>query len=279
MPPYSSSLVMVLFLLLIVSLLSPCHGATVCNQDDQGSLLSFSSYLSSPLIWDPSTDCCLREGVDCNETVGGRVTSLSLPFRDLTGTLSPSLANLTSLAHLNLSHNRPHDHLPVEFFSSLSGLQVLDLSYNHLDGELPSVDTSNLIPITIVDLSSNHFDGELNHSNSFLRAAWNLRRLNVSNNSFTSQIPSKVCHISPVSITLLEFSSNDFNGNLTPESWECSKLEIFRAGFNNLSGMIPDDLYKTTSLVHFPLPVNYLSGPISDVVVNLINLQVLCLHL
>ncbi|KAJ6327339.1 hypothetical protein OIU78_014255 [Salix suchowensis] len=251
-PPYSSSLVMVLFLLLIVSLLSPCHGATVCNQDDQGSLLSFSSYLSSPLIWDPSTDCCLWEGVDCNETVGGRVASLSLPFRDLTGTLSPSLANLTSLAHLNLSHNRSHDHLPVEFFSSLSGLQVLDLSYNHLDGELPSVDTSNLIPIMIVDLSSNHFDGELNHSNSFLRAAWNLSRLNVSNNSFTSQIPSKVCHISPVSITLLDFSSNDFNGNLTPESCDVVvnliNLQVLELYSNQFSGKIPRDNGKLSKL-------------------------------
>ncbi|KAG5248826.1 tyrosine-sulfated glycopeptide receptor [Salix suchowensis] len=203
---------MVLFLLLIVSLLSPCHGATVCNQDDQGSILSFSSYLSSPLNWDPSTDCCLREGVDCNETVGGRVT--------------------------------------IEFFSSLSSLQVLDLSYNHLDGELPSVDTSNLIPITI-------------SFNSFLRAAWNLSKLNVSNNSFTSQIPSKVCHISLVSITLLDFSSNNFSGNLTPKLGECSKLEIFHVGFNNLSGMI---LMICTKQHHF------------DVVVNLTNLQVLKLY-
>ncbi|KAL9350514.1 hypothetical protein Peur_057769 [Populus x canadensis] len=277
-PPSSSSLVMVLFLLLIASLLSPCHAATVCNQDDHDALLSFSSYLSSPLNWDRSTDCCLWEGVDCNETADGRVTSISLPFRDLTGTLSPYLANLTSLTHLNLSHNRLHGPLPVGFFSSLSGLQVLDLSYNRLDGELPSVDTNNRIPITIVDLSSNHFDGELSHSNSFLRAAWNLTRLNVSNNSFTGQIPSNVCQISPVSITLLDFSSNDFSGNLTPELGECSKLEIFRAGFNNLSGMIPDDLYKATSLVHFSVPVNYLSGPVSDAVVHLTNLKVLELY-
>ncbi|CAK7356426.1 unnamed protein product [Dovyalis caffra] len=281
-PSSSSSLVMVLSLLLLILLLLPlCHAATVCNQDDHDSLLFFSSNLSSlspPLNWDPSIDCCLWEGVDCDDTADGRVTSLSLPFRDLNGTLSPSLAKLTSLTHLNLSHNRLYGSLPVGFFSSFSSLQVFDLSYNRLVGELPPLDTNNLISIKILDLSSNHFDGELSQSNSFIHAAWNLTRLNVSNNSFTGQIPSNICQISSGSMTLLDFSNNDFSGDLAPGLGECSKLEIFRAGFNNLSGMIPDDLYKATSLLHFSLPVNYLSGQISDAVVNLTSLKVLELY-
>jgi Leucine-rich repeat (LRR) protein len=281
-PSSSSSSVMFLSLLLILILLllPPCHATTVCNQDDHDSLLLFFSCLSysSPLNWGHSTDCCLWEGVDCGGTADGRVTSLYLPFRDLNGTLAPSLANLTSLTHLNLSHNRLYGSLPVRFFSSLRSLQVLDLSYNRLDGEIPSLDTNNLIPIKIVDLSSNHFYGELSQSNSFLQTACNLTRLNVSNNSFAGQIPSNICNISSGSTTLLDFSNNDFSGNLTPGFGECSKLEIFRAGFNNLSGMIPDDLYKATSLVHFSLPVNQLSGQISDAVVNLTSLRVLELY-
>ncbi|KAJ6308702.1 hypothetical protein OIU76_018307 [Salix suchowensis] len=282
--PSSSSSALVMFLsillILILLLLPPCHATTVCNQDDHDSLLFLSYHLSSssPLNWDPSTDCCLWEGVDCDGTADGRVTSLSLPFRDLNGTLAPSLVNLTSLTHLNLSHNRLYGSLPVGFFSSLRSLQVLDLSDNRLDGEIPSLDTNNPIPIKIVDLSSNHFYGELSQSNSFLLTAWNLIRLNVSNNSFAGQIPSSICNISSASMTLLDFSSNDFSGNLAPGFGECSRLEIFRAGFNNLSGMIPDDLYKATSLVHFSLPVNYLTGQISDAVVNLTNLKVLELY-
>ncbi|KAJ6715033.1 LEUCINE-RICH REPEAT RECEPTOR-LIKE PROTEIN KINASE FAMILY PROTEIN-RELATED [Salix viminalis] len=282
--PSSSSSALVMFLsvllILMLLLLPPCHATTACNQDDHDSLLFLSYHLSSssPLNWDPSTDCCLWEGVDCDGTADGRVTSLSLPFRDLNGTLAPSLVNLTGLTHLNLSHNRLYGSLPVGFFSSLRSLQVLDLSDNRLDGEIPSLDTNNPIPIKIVDLSSNHFYGELSQSSSFLLTAWNLSRLNVSNNSFAGQIPSSICNISSASMTLLDFSSNDFSGNLAPGFGECSKLEIFRAGFNNLSGMIPDDLYKATSLVHFSLPVNYLTGQISDAVVNLTNLKVLELY-
>ncbi|KAJ6711822.1 hypothetical protein OIU79_008113 [Salix purpurea] len=240
--PSSSSSALVMFLsillILILLLLPPCHATTVCNQDDHDSLLFLSYHLSSssPLNWDPSTDCCLWEGVDCDGTADGRVTSLSLPFRDLNGTLAPSLVNLTSLTHLNLSHNRLYGSLPVGFFSSLRSLQVLDLSDNRLDDSMSAITASQakFLPASATFLSA--------------------------------------------SMTLLDFSSNDFSGNLAPGFGECSKLEIFRAGFNNLSGMIPDDLYKATSLVHFSLPVNYLTGQISDAVVNLTNLKVLELY-
>ena len=111
-----------------------------CDQIDKLSLLAFSGNIStSPpypsLDWSDSLDCCSWEGITCDGDL--RVTHLLLPSRGLTGFISPSLTNLSSLSQLNLSHNRLSGTLQHHFFSLLNHLLVLDLSYNRLSGELP----------------------------------------------------------------------------------------------------------------------------------------------
>ncbi|KAJ9147895.1 hypothetical protein P3X46_030009 [Hevea brasiliensis] len=267
---------LVLAVILVLSLPS-CHASAACNQHDYDSLLPFFSNISSsPLKWSPSIDCCLWEGIECGGT--GRVTRLWLPFKGLSGILSPSLANLAYLSQLNLSHNRLFGTLPAGFFSSLDNLQILDLSYNRLHGELPSNDNNTAnIAIRIVDLSSNRFSGVI-PSNSFLQFARNLSSFNVSNNSFTGQIPSNICIVSFLSITALDFSYNDFSGSIPSGIGQCSNLRNFSAGFNNLSGTIPDDIYNVVLLEQLSLPLNNLSGTISDSLANLSNLRVLDLY-
>ncbi|CAL2253809.1 unnamed protein product [Prunus armeniaca] len=143
-----------------------------------------------------------------------------------------------------------------EFFFSLNRLDILDLSYNHLSGELPiSLLSSN---IQTIDLSSNHFFGAI--PSSFFQQASNLTSFNVSNNSFTG---------------LLDFSSNLFNGDLAPGLGKCSELRVFRANHNNLSGLLPEDIYNATKLEEIALPLNSLHGAISGKIVNLTNLAIL----
>ncbi|KAI9160705.1 hypothetical protein LWI28_010829 [Acer negundo] len=270
------------FLLLSSLIASPCHAAvSPCNPNDGDSLLSLFRNISSPspLNWSPSLDCCLWEGVDCDDT-DGRVTHLRLPSRGLSGSFlsPPATANLTSLSHLNLSHNRLFGPLPSGFFSSLNHLQILDLSYNRLTGELPSNDDNNItMDIQNMDLSSNHFHGAI-PSTSFLQATWNITSFNVSNNSFTGLIPSYICFNSSKSIRGLDFSYNDFSNHIPSGLGQCSQLQILRAGFNNLSGPVPEDIYNITSLEQLSLAVNSLSGPISDSILRLTNLRVLELY-
>lgn len=278
----SSSLVMVLSAFVLVVLLflnsSLAAAAAACNQDDHDSLFPFFSNVSSasPLDWSSSKDCCQWEGVECGG-INGRVIGLALPFRGLSGILSPSLANLTHLSYLNLSHNRLSGPFPAGLFP-LSDLQILDLSYNRLYGELPSNDNNNTnMALQILDLSSNHLNGAI-PSNSFLQVAGNLSRFNISNNSFTGQIPANICLVSFRSMTILDFSYNDFSGDIPSGIGECSNLQIFSAGFNNFSGMIPDDIYKAVLLEQLSLPLNRLSGPISDALVNLNKLRILDLY-
>ncbi|KAK7285707.1 hypothetical protein RJT34_20485 [Clitoria ternatea] len=287
-PP--SSMVFVIKLLVVSWFLVLVQASSSCNQLDRDSLLAFSRNIStpSPLNWSASVDCCQWEGIACDEDKQNgdlRVIHLVLPSRGLTGFIFPSLTNLTALSQLNLSHNRLSGNLPNQFFSLLNRLQILDLSYNRLSGELPPF-VGNISSNTIqeLDLSSNLFHGTLPPSLlqhlASAAAGGSLTSFNVSNNSFTGQIPtSLLCsnHNSSSSLRFLDYSSNDFSGIIQPGLGGCSKLEKFRAGFNFLSGPLPSDIFNVVSLIEISLPLNKLSGTIEGIV-NLTNLTVLELY-
>ncbi|XP_021817667.1 receptor-like protein 2 isoform X2 [Prunus avium] len=245
-----------------------------CNQIERCSLLSFASTLSSPPLNWTSLHCCHWKGITCDQD--GWVTHLLLPSKGLKGDISPSsLRNLTHLTHLNLSHNSLYGSLETQFLLSSNRLEILDLSYNHLYGELSLSLPSR--KIRILDLSSNHFFGAI--PSSFFQQASNLTSFNVSNNTFTGYVPSSIClNYSPF-VRLLDFSSNEFGGNLALGLGECFELQVFRAGHNNLSGLLPEDIYNATKLEEIALPMNSLRGVISDKIVNLTNLKILDLSL
>ncbi|CAN6561058.1 unnamed protein product [Malus baccata var. baccata] len=181
-----------------------------------------------------------------------------------------SFGNLTHLTHLNLSGNSLHGSLENKLFEFLNRLEILDLSYNLLSGELPLSLTSG--NIRRLDLSSNRFHGPI--PSSFFMLAWNLTSCNVSNNAFSGYIPSSVCLHSNTLIRVLDFSSNQFSGNILCGFGRCSELQIFRAGHNNLSGLLPEDIHNATKLEEVAVPLNSLYGGISDKIVNLTNLVI-----
>ncbi|CAN6694233.1 unnamed protein product [Malus baccata var. baccata] len=259
-----------LIILLFTSIISPNIHA--CNQNERSALLSFNLTLSSPPLNWTSFNCCSWEGITCIPE--GRVTHLLLPSKGLDGvifTSSSSLGNLTHLTHLNLTHNSLQGSLENKLFESLNSLEILDLSYNLLSRELPlSLTSSN---IWTLDLSSNRFHGPI--PSSFFMHAWKLTSFNVSNNAFSSNIPSSVClHSNPL-VKVLDFSSNQFSGNIYRGFGRCSELQIFRASHNNLSGLLPEDIYNATKLEEVVVPLNSLYGGISDKIVNLTNLTIL----
>ncbi|XP_050367449.1 receptor-like protein 2 [Argentina anserina] len=230
---------------------------------------------SSRLNWS-SDNCCKWEGITCDSA--GRVKQLSLPSKGLKlkGFFSSSsLGNLTHLTLLNLSRNSLYGSLKnIGFISSLSRLEILDLSYNFLFGELPFSLPSG--SIRRLDLSSNHFHGSI--PSSFFQQTSNLTSFNVSNNTFSGSIPPSICLPSIPLIQLLDFSFNDFNGSVSGGLGKCSKLRIFRAGYNKLSGVLPDIIYNATRLEEISLPQNSLYGEISERIVNLATLKILDLN-
>ncbi|XP_061359238.1 tyrosine-sulfated glycopeptide receptor 1-like [Gastrolobium bilobum] len=274
-------------ILLVVSWVVVIVQGSSCNQVDKESLLAFarniSSSASSPLNWSASVDCCLWEGILCDEDKH-RVIHLSLPSRGLTGFISSSLTNLTALSHLNLSHNRLSGNLPNHFFSLFNHLQILDLSYNRLSGVAnhSSSSSTNTSIIRVLDLSSNLFNGTLPSSLlQNLATGGSLTSFNVSNNSFTGHIPTSLLCVNinnSSSLRFLDYSYNRFDGMIETGLGACSKLEKFRAGFNSLSGPLPGDIFNAVALTEISLPLNKLSGTIDDGIVSLTNLTVLELY-
>ncbi|PIN18619.1 Leucine-rich repeat protein [Handroanthus impetiginosus] len=269
-------------LILVFVLLSALHVHVLCcNQVDRDSLLSFYQQISSPpqapLNWS-STDCCRWEGIACSR-YRDRVIHLSLPARGLSGTITPFLANLSFLSYFNLSRNHLSGPLPNRLFHALTRLQTLDLSYNTFSGLLqpPRSSESDALPSSVqtVDLSSNHFNGSIDPS--FFNRASSLISFNVSNNSFIGPIPSSVCMGAPL-VLILDFSVNHFNGQILHGIGGCSDLQVFRAGFNSLSGWLPHDIYSAKKLREISLPNNHFTGPINNSIVLLSNLTILELH-
>ncbi|KAG2648574.1 tyrosine-sulfated glycopeptide receptor 1-like [Panicum virgatum] len=260
-----------LALVLLVSLAS-C--ASSCTELERTSLLQFLTGLSQDAdltkFWQ-GTDCCKWEGIACNQN--GTVTTVSLPYKGLEGSISQSLGNLTGLQHLNLSYNSLSGGLPLGLVSS-SSIVVLDVSFNQLRGDLHELPSSTHgHSLQVLNISSNLFTGQF--TSTTWKGMQNLIALNASNNSFTGQIPSHFCNTSP-SFSVLELCYNKLSGGIPPGLGNCSKLRVFKAGHNNLSGTLPEQLFNATSLECLSFSSNGIQGILDGThIVKLSNLVIL----
>ncbi|KAL6603593.1 hypothetical protein ACP70R_043954 [Stipagrostis hirtigluma subsp. patula] len=245
----------------VLLLLSFASSTSSCTEQEQSTLLDFLAQLSPGgdgslnKSWVRGTDCCTWEGITCRGD--NTVMDVSLASKGLTGRISPSLANLTGLMYLNLSHNSLYGSLAMELVLR-STIVVLDVSFNNLAGPLKELQSLKPdLPIQVLNISSNFLTGQ------FPSTIWgrmkNLVALNASNNSFTGQMPSSMCVNSP-SFTMLDLCYNKFSGNIPPGLGNCSMLRLLKAGHNDLSGTLPQELFNVTSLEHLSFPDNGLQG-------------------
>ncbi|XP_074268286.1 receptor-like protein 2 [Silene latifolia] len=223
-----------------------------CHTGDRQSLVNFSGLLSSslrPLNWSSDSDCCSSwEGIGCDYT--GRVTRLLLPSRRLKGKISSSLGSLISLVQLDLSQNLLYGVLPDGLFTSLKSLETIDISNNQFNGKIEP---------------------------AFFALGSRLSSFNASNTYFNGQIPSSICATCP-RLKTLDLSNAAFNGPIPVGLGRCSKLKVFRAGFNNLSGLLPDDIYSLKSLIELSVPANNINGTIGKKMLGLTGIKILELY-
>ncbi|CAN1312729.1 Protein NSP-INTERACTING KINASE 1 [Linum perenne] len=125
------------------------------------ALMDIKIALNDPhnvLNWDATAvDPCSWSMVTCSPD--GFVTSLGAPSQSLSGTLSPSIGNLTNLQLLLLQNNNISGQIPPEL-GRVTRLKTLDLSNNFFNGELPS-SISNLKSLQYLRLNNNSLTGAI----------------------------------------------------------------------------------------------------------------------
>ncbi|KAK4260915.1 hypothetical protein QN277_003976 [Acacia crassicarpa] len=130
--------------------------------------------------WDgDAVDPCSWAMVTCSSD--HFVIALGIPSQNISGTLSPSIGNLTNL-------------------------QTVLLQDNSISGPIPS-ELGRLQKLETLDLSDNSFSGHLPDNFSQMKS---LHYLRLNNNSLTGQIPSSLANMTQ--LAFLDISYNNLSG-------------------------------------------------------------------
>ncbi|GAU14870.1 hypothetical protein TSUD_46630 [Trifolium subterraneum] len=119
------------------------------------------SLRNPPLDW--SGDPCVPRqyswtGITCSEGPRIRVVTLNLTSMELSGSLSPFVANMTALTNIWLGNNSLSGQIPS--LSSLTMLETLHLEDNQFSGEIPS-SLGNISSLKEVFLQNNNLTGQI----------------------------------------------------------------------------------------------------------------------
>ncbi|KAJ9540342.1 hypothetical protein OSB04_026848 [Centaurea solstitialis] len=193
--------------------------------------------------WNDSLPLCMWQGVTCSRR-HQRVTALDLSGKDLVGSLSPYIGNLSFLRYMNFSNNQLHGSIPPEI-GCLSRLELLTLQENSFTGEIP-VNISSCSKLWLIDLSINMLYGKIP-------------------NIFSSMLMLKI----------LFMSKNNLRGGIPPFIGNLTFLEQLSLSACPLGGSIPDSFVRLKNLRKLGIGENSLVGSFPLFMFNLSNLELL----
>ncbi|XP_044961160.1 probable LRR receptor-like serine/threonine-protein kinase At3g47570 [Hordeum vulgare subsp. vulgare] len=249
----------------------------VCNEtkNDRQALLCFKSQLTGPAgvlaSWsNTSLDVCEWHGITCSIVSPRRVIVLDLESQGISGSISPCVANLTSLTRLQLSNNGFIGGIPSEL-GLLSQLRDLNLSKNTLEGNIPS-SLGSIRSLTYVDLGVNALTGFIPES---LANSSSLQVLSLMRNNLTGNLPKVLFNTS--SLIKIFLQQNNLVGSIPAVIATSPPIEYLDLRHNHISGKIPSSIGKLSSLVDLRITENNLVGSIPDSLGNISTLKILTL--
>lgn len=191
-------------------------------------------------------------GVTTNYTTG-RVSEISLPENNLSGTLPDEIKQLTALHTLNLNFNNF-----TEIPAIIGEIQSLEY-FSMYSNTSPGSPLSGNIPSSLGNLL-------------------NLKRLSI--NGDFGPLPDELGSLTQ--LEWLDIGGSWYGRSISEPipSWiqKFKKLQYLALGSLNLSGDIPNWIYDLTELQELHLPCNALTGTISENICNLKLLTYLTLN-
>ncbi|KAF7033561.1 hypothetical protein CFC21_044645 [Triticum aestivum] len=284
------------------------HGNTAassfCHPDQAAALLqlkqSFIFDYSTTILpsWQTGTgtDCCLWEGVGCDD--GGHVSVLDLSARGLySNGCHPAIFNLTSLRYLDLSMNDfGGTRIPAAGFERLSRLTHLNLSHSGFYGQIP-VAIGKLTSLISLDLSTRHgvdisytttsyytllggYDYLLLQEPSFeilVANLTNMRELYLDGVDITASA-EEWCVVLGKAVPHLEVLSMvrcGLRGSIHSSMSSLRSLTVINLEGNDISGVVPEFFSDFLNLSVLQLKYNSFSGWFPLTIFQLKNIRVL----
>ncbi|KAL9350167.1 hypothetical protein Peur_057422 [Populus x canadensis] len=196
---------------------------------------------------------------------------LDLRENQLTGTIPSSIGTLYKLQYLDLATNFLYGTLPLSL-ANLTQAYELDFSRNNITGIIdprlfpdgPAANKTGLVSLKNFLLQTTGLGGRIPEEIGNCKF---LSLLALDENRFHGPIPSSLGNSSE--LTVLRLSNNLLSANIPPNIGLHDLLDL---GYNLLSGGIPSQLAKLTSLAQLNLSHNTLSGSIPASLSNMLGL-------
>ncbi|KAM0911062.1 hypothetical protein ACQ4PT_013722 [Festuca glaucescens] len=270
-----------------------------CFVDERVALMDINSWFMSsksevPSSWGHGDDCCLWEGITCDNSTR-RILRLDLSFmyQSICTYGSDGSVSIQAMEvpcwNLNLTIFSSFRELQLLDFSGncaclkdfnglqgLSKLKYLNLSDNTFIGSIPG-SVSRLVSLEVINLSGNNISGTL--QNIGLKNLQNLRELHLgsnqlsalklSNNSLGGMILGGACNLS--SVREIYLGNNKFEGTL-PRNLS-GDVVIMDLHDNKMSGELDTSLWNLPSLKALSLASNGLTGEIPQEIGNLSHIK------
>ncbi|XP_011077532.1 LRR receptor-like serine/threonine-protein kinase GSO2 [Sesamum indicum] len=220
--------------------------------------------------------------------------TLDLSRNKLGGQIPPSLANCKSLEVMNVGNNKINDGFPCILKNS-SSLRVLVLRSNNFHGDIRCPGVNQSWPnLQIIDIAFNNFNGSLyprcisswrgmslDNDAPLRRNHLSFKFLDLNNFYYqdTVTVTIKGLEMELVKIltvfTSIDFSCNNFVGDIPATIGDLSALYILNLSHNSLTGTIPMSIGNLTQLGSLDLSVNKLTGEIPKELTSLTFLSFL----
>ncbi|CAN1187569.1 Probable LRR receptor-like serine/threonine-protein kinase At3g47570 [Linum perenne] len=202
------------------------------------------------------------------------LVNFDVAYNRFTGSVPPSLSNVTNLFQLQLQVNSFTGNMPS--MARCNNLLRFMIYGNSLgSGKDPDLSLlSSLVnasSLEVLEIYENNFGGRL--PQDFGNLSTNLLRLTINDNKISGNFPSGIQNF--IKLEVLWAENNQMSGIIQSSLGNLQSLQRLNWFNNNISGRIPSFVGNLTKLIQLDISANNLQGEIPASIENLKSLQLL----